>query len=247
LLAAQAARDSARATKDVADVALKEAELDLERTTVRAPFNAVIKTRHVDLGSQVSAGAPLATLAGTDKYWIQALLPLSQLKWVRIPGVNSKTGSTVRVFHESAWGNGVQRTGTVERLMTDLEPQGRMARLLVTVDDPLGLKAAPEKRHPFILGSYVRVEIVGCKLTGIVRLPRTSLREGNQVWVIGKDEKLEVRDVTIAWSDKEDVYLSHGVKAGDRLITSDLGAPVPGMALRTAQSVTEEPDEEAKP
>lgn len=222
----------AQAAVAAAQSVLDKAQLDEKRTKVTAPFNAVLQSRHVDLGAQVAIGTKLASLVGTDEYWVQVSVPLDQLKWIDIPEVNSQTGSAVRVYHEAAWGPAAFRKGTVQRLMTELEPQGRMARLLVTVQDPLELKSAPTVRHPLILGSYVRVEITGQPLPDVVRVPRTALRDGGHIWVMRADGTLDIRKVTIAWSGNDHVCIREGLAEGERLITSDLPAPVAGMALR---------------
>ena len=154
----------------------------------------------------------------------------------QIPEFNSESGSVVRVYDARAWGSGPHRLGVVARLMSEIEPEGRMARLLVAVKDPLERKAAPKVRRPLILGSYVRVEIVGQKLSNIVRVERAALRNGSQAWVMGPKDTLEIRDVKIAWAGNNHVCVAGGLGAGDRLIVSDLGAPVEGMRLRTAAS-----------
>ena len=226
----------AEAAEAAAQATLAKAQLDLKRTTVTTPFNAMVQSRSVNLGSHVAVGSPLASLVGTDEYWVQVSLPVDQLKRIDIPEFNSKHGSTVRVYHEAAWGPGVFRDGTVHRLMSDLEPQGRLAQLLVKVEDPLGLKVAPEKRHPLILGAHVRVEIRGRDLQNVVRLARTALRDGDRVWVMNPDKTLAVCPVDVVWSGNDDVYVGKGLTDGDMLITSDLGAPVRGMALRTSDA-----------
>lgn len=226
----------ARAAESAAEAALEKARLDLKRTTVTTPFNVVVQSRSVNLGSQVAVGSPLASLVGTDEYWVQVSVPVDQLKWIDIPVLAGEKGSPVRVYHEAAWGAGPDafRAGTVSRLMPDLEPLGRMARLLVAVADPLHLSAPLQERRVLILGAYVRVEIKGRKLEKVVRVSRTALREGDSVWVMKPDQTLDIRQVRIEWSGNEYVYVSEGLRDGDILITSDLGAPVQGMALRTA-------------
>ena len=224
----------ANATVSAAQAARAKAQLDLARTDIVAPFNAVVQSRNVDLGAQVSVGSPLATLLCTDEYWVQASIPLDELRWIGIPQVSDKEGSTVRVYHEAAWGADAFRVGTVDRLMTDLEPQGRMARMMIAVKDPLDRSASPAKRHPLILGQYVRVEIEGRDLPGVVRIPRTALRDGNRVWVMTPDSTLDIHQVDIVWGGSDHVLVRDGLADGDLLVTSDLGAPVQGMALRTA-------------
>jgi len=227
---------SARAVVSAVQASLEKARLDLKRTEIVAPFNAMVQSRGVDLGSHVSMGTSLAALVGTDRYWIQVSVPLDQIQWIAIPGVNSETGSSVRVFHETAWGSGVFRKGVVERLLASVETEGRMAQLIIAVDDPLELEASPEGRHPLILDAYVRAEIEARELEVVFRIDRTALRDGNQVWVMQADQTLDVRPVNIAWSGSNDVYLDNGLHDGDQLIVSDLAAPVPGMALRVADT-----------
>jgi len=58
---------------------VKKARLNLARTKISAPFNAIVRAKHVDIGSQVSGQDRLAELVGTDEYWIQASMPESNI------------------------------------------------------------------------------------------------------------------------------------------------------------------------
>jgi len=231
--AAEGAAQAAKAAKAAADVALQKALLDLERTTIRAPFNAVVENRYADLGSQATVGAPLATLVGTDTYWVEVSVPVDQLKWIHIPRAEGEAGSHVRIYNEAAWGPKVYRTGTVIRLKSSLEEQGRMARVLVEAPDPLGLAPATDRAPPMLIGSYVRVEIEGDQLADVIALDRNLLREGDQVWVMDGAGKLEIRPVAIAYRGRERVLISGGLAVGERVVTTDLAAAIDGMPLRT--------------
>jgi len=239
--ASKALRDAAKASEAASKVALEQAQLDLKRTEVRSPFNAMVRTRNVNLGTQVAVGLSLASLVGTDEYWVELSIPADELRRIQIPDFNSTTGSQARVYHAGAWGPDTFRMGQVTRLMSEIEPQGRMARLLVTIADPLDLKSSPQARKPLILGSYVKVEIVGQKLSNVVPVERTAVREGNHVWVMDAEDKLDIRQVNVAWTGSDRILVSDGLAAGDRLIVSDLGAPVRGMPLRTAPPVKDKP------
>ncbi|MFW6146652.1 MAG: efflux RND transporter periplasmic adaptor subunit, partial [Planctomycetota bacterium] len=244
---AEAAHASAVASREAAEIALADARLALQRTAVRMPFNAMVNNRRVNLGAQVAPGNPLALMVGTDEYWVVAAIPVDELRRIHIPDFNSDAGSAVRIHHAAAWGDGAGRTGTVERLWGDVEPEGRMARLLISVPDPLDLEAPADRRRPLILGGYVRVEIDGRTLEDVVRLDREHLRDGGQVWVMGPDDRLEIRDVAIAWSGGDDVCIDDGLADGDRLVVSDLGAAVEGMLLRTAETTTRTAGQEERP
>jgi len=224
--------EKVKADLAAAQAELNQAELDLSRTTVRAPFSAVIRTKNVDLGSQVTAQGQLAELVGTDEYWIRAPLPLDRLKWITIPRKAGDPGSRVRV----SWGNSrdsvSERTGTLIKILSDLETDGRMARLLVSIKDPLGLKNPDRRRPGLLIGDYVRVKILGHDVDDVVRIPRTALRDNTKIWVAGKDGKLHVRVVETLWRDTDTVLLRDGLDPGERLIVSDLQTPVEGMTVR---------------
>jgi multidrug efflux pump subunit AcrA (membrane-fusion protein) len=233
LAAARAETDAAAASLASARAALEKARLDLERTTVRSPFNALVQRKDTSVGSQVSPSTPLAHIVGTDEYWVEATVAVDQLRYLSIPQRPGEAGSPVRVFCEAA-GDDACRNGEVLRLVADLETLGRMARVLVSVRDPLGLEAGAAERPPLLLGSYVRLELEGADLPNVVRVPRTALRDGRHVWVMAADGTLDIRPVRVVWSGSEHVFVADAVTDGDRLVTSELAAPVQGMALRAA-------------
>ena len=210
---------------------VKKARLDLSRTKILAPFNAIVRVKHVDIGSQVSGQDRLADLVGTDEYWVQASMPVDRLNWIIIPRHTGETGSKVRIYYRK----GIELTGTVIKLLGELEAEGRMARVLVEIKDPLGLKSPELKKPPLLIGEYVRMEIEGRQLEHVYRIPRTALRDNTRIWLISKDDKLEIREVQTLWRDEQSVLLTDGLQPGEQLIISDLSRPVPGMQLQVTQ------------
>ncbi len=230
---AEASLEAAVSSVRSAEIALEKAELARARTGTEAPFNAVVISTSVEKGAQVSPGARLATLVGTDVFWIEVAVPLRDLRWIVFPEGPDGEGSPVRIQHEAAWGEAAHRTGRVERLAAELEPQGRMARLIVSVEDPLCQLAENEGKPALILGAYVRAVIEGTELANVVTVPRLALRDGNRVWVMDAKDRLDIRDVEIVWRGEDEVCVREGLKDGERLVTSDLATPVRGMPLRT--------------
>lgn len=225
---------SREAAVEIARNALDKAKLDLERTAIRAPFNAVVLARSVELGAYVSPGISLATLAGTDEFWIEVSVPVNDLAWITIPDAEDAVGAVARVYHPTAWGNEFYRTGHVQRLLPELEAQGRMARVLITVQDPLLLNSVEPQEHKLLLDSFVRVLIEGREVPDVARIPRTWLHEGDTVWVMTSENTLDIRQSTVIWGADDEVLISEGLRAGDTIVTSALAAPVQGMLLRTA-------------
>jgi RND family efflux transporter MFP subunit len=221
----------AQAKLDAAQANLKQAQLDLDRTMVKAPFNCLVTAENIDLGAQVSPQTQLGTIVGTDEYWVRASVPVDQLQWIRFPESEGTPGSPAVVQQHLDTGSQSKRRGHVVRLMGDLEQQGRMAQVLISVPTPLKMDEAEADGVPLLIGSYVNVNIRGKKIENVIPLPRTALREGNEVWIMSEDNKLDIRKVRFVWRNRDTVFVRNNIHAGERLVISDLAAPIEGMGL----------------
>ncbi len=213
----------ALATVSSAKAELHQARLNLGRTIVRAPFNALVVERNVNIGSHVGTQDTLATLVCTDTYWVEAAVPLDRLSVIRA-GLIRGSSALVR----SQTGTGIWH-GIVIRVAGKLTEKSRMASVIISIPDPLGLNG-DTRSVPLILNDYVSVEIKGRQFSSVIRLPRLALRDGDTVWVY-QDGRLDVRQVKVKWKERDEVFLKEGVLAGDKIIVSDLAAPVQGMQL----------------
>ncbi len=223
---------NARAGVLAAESALKKAQLDLERTVIRAPFNAVVLQENIDVGQYLSVGKIIATLAGSDMFRVQASLSQEELEWIDIPGIHGGIGSPVQVIQR----DGTEmhsREGRIESLLMDVDEKGRMARLFISVPDPLD----PEMDMPLLLGSYVKVEIAGKTVEDVYSISPESLREGDRVWLLGSENRLEIRDVEVIRRQRNAIILK-GLSGKDRVITSRISSPVSGMELRISRNST---------
>ncbi|MFW6244017.1 MAG: efflux RND transporter periplasmic adaptor subunit [Desulfovibrionales bacterium] len=208
----------AEAQVAIAESQLERAKLNLSRTVLRAPFNALVVDRQVDIGAQVGIQEPLATLAATDEYWIEVSVPADRLGLMD-PGVD---GNTAQIHSQSGAG---QWAGRVLHSLGVLDENSRLAKVLVSVRNPLD-----SGTMPLMLGDYVQVTIQGRNLGEVYVLPRGALRGGDAVW-IATEGRLDIRPVEVALRSGETVYVSSGLQPGELVITSDIAAPVPGMPL----------------
>ena len=208
---------------------VKRAQLDLKRTTQRAPFNALVRECYVDLGEQVNPQVPLALLTSTDRYHIEASVPIDRLKWIQFPGSPVTVRSTT----------GTSYPGEVLKLTGSIETKGRMARVIISVDDPLGQKTLHEK--PLLLGEYVEVIIQGELLKAVTRIPRKALREGNTVW-LNQEGALAIKPVNVVFRESDSI-LVRGLPAESDLIISDIAAPVPGRPVNNGNRPVKSPSQ----
>lgn len=233
----------AKAALAAAEAALEQAQLNLQRTEIRAPFNAMVLSESVEVGQVVTPQSVIARLVGTDQYWVRATLNSDWLTQLQLPNAQGQDGAEAQVLYA----NGSQRRrGQVLRLLPDMEGAGQMARLLVAIDDPLALKQA-EQQVPLLLDAYVDVEIEGRSLNDVVAVPVRALREGNQVWIMNSEDRFEIRNVEVAWRARDQVYLKGNLIEGERIIISPLPAPVPGLKLRLTETADAEGTTEQTP
>ena len=222
-----------------AQSSLARAELALERTSLRAPFNAIVVNETLDIGQVVGAGAPVATLIGTDAFRVEASVPVEKLVAIDVPGFNAEIGSEVLVAHRLGPEVSVQRTGRVIGLSGQLDEATRTARLLIQITNPLD---PPEGELPLMAGAYVSIDIAGRTLQNTFRLPRRAVLQGDQVWVVTDEQQLASRTVEVAWRTDDDLVISKGLTAGDQVIVSPLAIPIEGMPVRVQNDPTPTPN-----
>ena len=219
----------AKADLRAAKAKLEQARIDLARTRVDAPFAAMVESKDTDLGAAVAVQGSLATLVGTDEFWIKASVPVDRLGWINLPNASAPEGSKAEIISGSGTDQSV-RQGRVVRLLPSLEDEGRMARVLIAVRDPLNIEGRPGVK-PLLLGSYVSVKIEGNELEDVFAVPRTAFRDNSRVWVLADDGSLDIRTVNPVWRDEESIVIKEGLAPGERIVMSDLSAPVQGMLL----------------
>ena len=205
------------------------AEELLRRHIIKAPFNALILEESLEIGQRVDPGLAAATLAGTDEFWVRAALPIDRLPHVRLPK-DGQPGASVRIELETGDGKQATRAGHVVRLLGEMERTGRMARVLVSVDDPLGLKPNSDAT-PFLIGSYVRAEIDAGVLEDVLSIDRSALRDSNRIWVADEKNELQIKDAEVLWREDETLFIRSALGSGERLIVSPLKVALPGMKL----------------
>lgn len=220
-----------RAALTGAESRVKQARADLQRTELRSPFDALVLSESADIGQFVSPQSSVADLVCADEFRVQVTLPMDQLGRIHIPGAPGDHGSRARVYLDAGNGAPATREGEVAGLLPDLDPRGRLARVLVSVADPLKTGDGPGDL-PLLLGSYVRVQIDGEVIRDAYVLPRTALRDASRIWIVDEQGRLQWQQVDILDRLPTDIVVRDGLAPGMQVITSALPLAVPGMDVR---------------
>lgn len=221
-----------------AQAGLRRAQQNLNRTSIRAPYNGVVLSESVDRGQVVGAQSQVAVFAGSDTARVEVSVPFDRLASLDVPGVTGVApadGSLATVTQRLAGGRSLSRDARVVGLGGQLDPQTRTATLLLEVQNPLD---PPDGGLPLLVGAFVDVTIDGRERDGALSVPRTAIYDGDTVWVVNSDERLEPRTVTTGWSLSTSVEVRSGLKAGDKVVTTPLSGPIAGTRVKQVSGET---------
>jgi multidrug efflux pump subunit AcrA (membrane-fusion protein) len=234
----------------------KKAELDLERTRIRAPVDGVIVEDNVESDSFVQKGAPLYTIEDTSKVEISSRLRMDDLFWLwdeasalphdqagaaksryelpqREVEVVYRLGPTA---HEYTWKGRLSRYDGI-----GLDEKTRTVPVRIVVDDPRqdGSMGPPA----LVRGMYVAIRIAVHPQATLLRVPEKALRPGNRVWRVADGrltiERVQFIDfVDLAGSDEQAAVVraepGGALAAGDEVVITPLAYVRTGMNVQAA-------------
>jgi RND family efflux transporter MFP subunit len=227
---------NARASVDSAKAGLSQAELDLARTSVYAPFPCLVRSEEIDLGQYVTVGKSVATVAGTGTAEIVVPLSLEEMQWITIPRKGSNENGSKALVKLAVGDQVLTWKGRVVRSLGEVDPRGRMARVVVGVADPYNLqRGGDSKSQDLEIGMFVDVEIIGKTLSGVFAVPRSALRDGDTVWTMDEEGRLRVTPVTVVRRERDTVILRDSFEEGDLVVLTNISGASEGMQLRLAE------------
>ena len=225
--------DDAVSANDLAQAALRQAQLNLSWTTVTAPVDGVTGRADKSVGNLISTGADslLTTISQNDPMWVR--FSLAESEAAKLPGQ--------RLTPDSISG--------VELILPDgrvYPVQGKLNFLASSIDPTLGtqqLRAEfPNKEGALLPGQFVRVRLLAGEREGVYLVPQKAVLQterGNLVMTADAENKVAPRPIqTSDWYGSDWVVLG-GLQPGDKVIVDNLmklkpGAPVaphaPGAA-----------------
>lgn len=208
-----------------AQASVLRAQRNVERTEIRAPYDAMVESRNIGLGSFVGTGTPIGRLLGTDVAEVRLPVADNQLQFLTNSGNNAEVE-----LKGSYAGKAMIWNATIARSEGVIDNTSRMSYLVAQVVDPYGLKNNDaNKAQPLRFGSYVNADILGASVTDVSVIPRHLVNEG-RVAIFDKESRLHYADIRIVRQQGGNVVAS-GLIDGDQLIVSALDYPVDGMKL----------------
>ena len=125
--------------------------------------------------------------------------------------------------------------GKIVRAEAEIDTTSRMVHLVARVE-------SANDSQDLSVGLFVNAEISGLAVDNIVRLPRSAIRNDNQVLVVDRENRIRFRDIQPLRLYKDNVLINAGLAPGERVCVSTVQTAIDGMAVNpvaesTAQAI----------
>lgn len=236
-----AQRNALAASLEAKQAALGQAELDLDRTVIKSPFDCRLSDVSLEEGQFVTAGELLFEAYGAAVTEVEAQMPIDQVRKLLTPsdGPLDLSGDAMQairtVFNVEALVRlrtgdfVVQWVGRFDRIREELDLQTRTLRVVIAVDRPYE-NVVPGQRPPLSPGMFCEVELRGAPRPDQIVVPRTSVRD-NVVYLVNRENRLEARPVEVAFSQGGFSVVAKGLSGGESLVVSDATPAIEGMLV----------------
>ncbi len=239
-----AAIQQAQAAVEAANAGIREAELNVEYCTITSPINGIAGTRQVAPGNLVGQGDAtlLTTVSNVDP--VRVFVSISESEYLVYQRM--KTQGKLK-------GGG----GELELILADGSTFPGKGRIIIAdraVDLKTGtLSIVAEFPNPDALlrpGQFGRVRLAATVAENALLVPQkavTEMQSAKVVYVVGADNKVALRSVTLGARVGSDYIVTEGVKDGERIIVEGLQKVRPGDTVNpTEQPLTSEKNVPAK-
>ncbi len=229
---------SAEAALATARANLTRAERDLDRTSIRLPYDGMARSRTTDIGQFVNPGQQLGIVFATDYAEVRLPLTDQDLALIELPDASEITESG-----ESASGPLVTLTATqrgresnwtarIVRGEGVVDERARVTYAVARIRDPYQLQPEDAGIKPLPMGTFVQARIDGGVVDNVVRVPRATVRRNNQMLFVGDDNLLEIESVVVLHSDARHSYIDADGTAGRRIVLTAIESPLNGIRVR---------------
>ncbi|MCP3942090.1 MAG: HlyD family efflux transporter periplasmic adaptor subunit [Desulfobacteraceae bacterium] len=221
----------------MANVEFRKAELALERTRILSGFDGFVLEKLAEEGEYVTSGMTLGAIYEKDALDVEVRIALEQMKWIQAFFSNGRTPEArVSIANFEDAGKGVWKA-KVARIKARIDEKTRTLPMTLEIqtriddDDNNSSRVSLFDLKP---GAFVKCKIIGETRENIFVLPRYLLKPGNIIFVV-KNQRLEMRQVSVLRKFEEEVYINGGLNNGDKIISSPLPGAVEGMQLTISQ------------
>jgi RND family efflux transporter MFP subunit len=217
----------ARANLEASKARLAEAQLQLSRTALYAPFTGRVTRRLIDGGEFITAGTRLGEVYAADIMDVRLPLTHEQLRrtGLKMGYEAPKSGGVKVMLSADVGGQYSQWPAQIIRTDSRFDGENRVLFVYAEVKDPF------KAETPLAPGLFVDAKIDGQTLKDMIIVPRAALRGADKIYLANADETLTIQTVDVISTDREQAVISGGLSADDLVITSPIRGVANGMKI----------------
>jgi membrane fusion protein (multidrug efflux system) len=238
---ATSARDMAEASVQLADAAVRQAELNLSYTNVTGPVSGISGRAEHSIGTLITtdaAGSLLTTINQLTPVWVR--FSLAQADLAKLPGGRLSRATPVEVELVLPDGSLYATKGRLNFTATAIDTKLGTQQLRAEFDNP---------REQLLPGQFVTVRIAAGQRDNVFLVPQTAVvqtEKQNLVFVVDAEGKARSRPVKTGDWIGTDWTIVAGLDTGDRVIVDNLLKIQPGIAVVEAPPTAAAPNAPAK-
>ncbi len=230
---------AAEANIKVAQVDIKRALLDLERTKIRAPYAAIVTARSASLGNFVTSQNGLGILVATDKAEVRIPLTPAQMQQVAF-----SSGDKSELILKDPNNDELEWPAELDRMEPVVDAQNQVNYGIATIEQPYTNEVGV-----LSIGTFVNVILPSSKKISGYKLPESALVNDKYVWLVDEKMKLVRADAERIHTDGVSLYVE--VDKGDlsdplRVVSRPLSNFRNGVEVKTSEEKSEKMTEEKK-
>jgi membrane fusion protein (multidrug efflux system) len=222
----------AQANVEAARARLRTAELDLGYTDVRAPISGLTSREARSEGSLVQAGSEaslLTRIVQVNPIYVEFSVPEAEAARIR----RSADRLVAKMLLDGAQADAV--AGRLSFVDTSVEQGSGTVRVRAEFENA-------DRR--IVPGQFVRVRVEGLTEPDAVAVPRKAVMssaQGNFVWVVGKDDTVQLQPVKLRGNAGTLAMISEGLRGGERVVAEGVLKARPGVKVKVAAPASAQP------
>jgi RND family efflux transporter MFP subunit len=228
-----AAEQSARLQEEAAHQNVVDLLNRKQHARITAPFDGWVMEEDVTEGMYVQPGMPLARLFAEDSVDIRVTLTDDQLELLDLPSLDPAAQDQVSTAEVSLLVNGKRFSwhGVVSGTEGRVDDLSRQPVIHLRIHHPYAPDPEQPGRPELRLGMLADVEIKGRLIPALYEIPRAAIHNGTQLWVVNGEDRLERRVVEILYKGRNSIYVTKGIRAGDRILMTQLHNAAEGLRV----------------
>lgn len=231
--------ESAKGRVESAEAMLAEAENDLERAVIRAPFDAIIASTMTEVGSYLSPGMEVTEVFATSPYEVRLPLSVDEVAFLQTDKAGNPTGSVT--ITATAAGRTNEWKGEIVRTEGEVDRDTRSVHIVAKIESTEGSGLGPRP------GLFVQAAIPSREIPNVAKVPFSAFLDLDTVVVIDPDDRVRFRDIEVIHREGEHVYISGGIEKGDRVCITELPDVVEGTKVQTRLATVDDESDNTLP